>query len=216
VMTNRPRRLSCSTVPNWWFLASSLLLQRIHRRLTASCSSSALLWTPHCHRRSSTIVPLPPKLRIPFQRPCFMPAMCLFAATPLHALPYNNPYLVLERSPHTFRLQLGDKTDVIATARLKAAVLPPDAPVAEPRCQGWPANGSTVLPSTPGVPARTINPRASSASSKQVSFTTSVVAAPECRPQRLRRPPDRFSVSSLGSETRGRYSDEASECSLCT
>jgi hypothetical protein len=83
-----------------------------------------------------------------------MPVMCLFAGTPPLAPAYDGPYLVLERSPHTFRLQLGDKTDVVATACLKAAVLPPDAPAAEPHCRGRPARGPTVLPAAPSVPAR--------------------------------------------------------------
>jgi hypothetical protein len=122
------------------------------------------------------------------------------AAKLLLAPAYDGPYLVLEHSPHTFRIQLGDKTDVVATARLKAAVLPPDAPVAEPHRCGRPANGSTVLPTTPGVPARTINPQASSASSKRVSFTTPPLPLRTAGPGACAYPLDRFSVSSLGSK----------------
>jgi hypothetical protein len=119
------------------------------------------------------------------------------------ALAYNSLYLVLERSPHTFRLQLGNKPDVVATTCLKAAVLPPDAPVAEPRRCGRPARGPTVLSSTPGVPTHKAIPQALSALTKRVTFATAIVATPEGRPHRLRRPPDCFSVSSLGSETWG-------------
>jgi hypothetical protein len=81
-MKSLPRLLSCSMAPSWWFLASSSPLQRTHRRRTASYSSSALLWTPRRRLQSSTIVPLPPQLRIRFLRRCFMPAMCLCDGTP--------------------------------------------------------------------------------------------------------------------------------------
>jgi transposase InsO family protein len=73
---------------------------------------------------------------------------------------YDGPYLVLERSPYTFRLQLDDKNDVIATARLKVAVLPLDAPTAELRRRGRPARGLAVLPAAPSVPARSAIRRA--------------------------------------------------------
>jgi transposase InsO family protein len=125
------------------------------------------------------------------------------AAKPPLAPAYDSPYLVLERSPHTFRLQLGNKTDVVATARLKAAILPPDTTAAEPRRRGWPARGPTVFPAAPSVPARSAIHRAPSGPPKHVTFATAVDVAPEGRPQRLRRPPDHFSVSSLGSETWG-------------
>jgi hypothetical protein len=116
---------------------------------------------------------------------------------------YDGPYLVLEHSPHTFWLQLGDKTDVVATARLKAAILPPDAAAAEPRRCGRPARGPALSPAAPSVPARSAIRRAPSGPPKHVTFAPTVDVAPEGRPQRLRRPPDRFSVSSLGSETGG-------------
>jgi hypothetical protein len=132
-----------------------------------------------------------------------MPAMCLCNGTPPLVPAYDGPYLVLERSPHTFRLQLGDKTDVVATARLKAAILLPDATAAKPRRRGPPARGPALLPAAPSVPAHSAIRRAPSGPPKRVTFTTAIDLAPEGRPQRLRRPPDRFSVSSLSSETWG-------------
>jgi hypothetical protein len=206
VMKSLPRLLSCSTAPSLWFPASLSRLLRTRRRQTASCSSSAPLWTPQRRLLSSTIVPLPPQLRIRFIRRCFMPAMCLCDGTPPSRRwprPMTALYLVLERSPHTFRLQLGDKTDVVATARLKAAILPLDATAAEPRRRGRPAHGRSLLPAAPSVPARSSIHRAPSGPPKRVTFATAFDVAPEGRPQRLRRPPDRFSVSSLGSETWG-------------
>jgi hypothetical protein len=92
---------------------------------------------------------------------------------------------------------------VVATACLKAAVLPPDGPTAEPRRRGRPACGPAVLPAAPSVPARSAIRRTPSGLPKRVTFATAVDVAPEGRPQRLRRPLDRFSVSYLGSETWG-------------
>jgi hypothetical protein len=125
------------------------------------------------------------------------------ATKPPLAPAYDGPYLVLERSPHTFRLQLGYRTDVVATACLKAAILLPDATAPEPRCRGRPACGPTLLPAAPSVPACSAIRRAPSGPPKRVTFATAVDVAPEGRPQHLRRPPDRFSVFSLGSETWG-------------
>jgi hypothetical protein len=125
------------------------------------------------------------------------------SARPPLAPAHDGPYLVLERSPHTFRLQLGNKTDVVATACLKAAILPPDAIAAEPRRRGRPARDPALLPAAPSVPAHSAIRRAPSGPPKRVTFATAVDVAPEGRPQRLRRPPDRFSVFSLGSETWG-------------
>jgi transposase InsO family protein len=125
------------------------------------------------------------------------------SAKPPLAPAYDGPYLVLERSPHTFRLQLGDKTDVVATACLKAAILPPDATAAEPLRPGRPVRSPALLPAAPSVPACSAIRQAPSGPPKHVTFATAVNVAPEGWPQRLRRSPDRFSVSSLGSETGG-------------
>jgi hypothetical protein len=130
------------------------------------------------------------------------------AAKPPLAPAYEGPYLVLERSPHTFRLQLGDKTDVVATARLKAAVLPPDAPVTEPRRQGRPARGPTVLPSSPSVPARSAIRRASSGTKKPLLLR---VGPNTCAALRIV-----FQFLPLVQKLRGRYSGEASEYCLRT
>jgi hypothetical protein len=125
------------------------------------------------------------------------------AAKPPLAPAYDGPYLVLERSPHTFWLQLGDRTNVVTTARLKAAVLLPDTPAAVPRRHGRPVRSLAVLAAAPSMPACSAIRRAPSGPSKRVAFATAVDVAPEGRPQCLRRPPGRFSVSSLGSETWG-------------
>jgi hypothetical protein len=121
------------------------------------------------------------------------------AAKPPLAPAYDGPFLVLERSPHTFRIQIGDKSDVVATARLKAAHLAADTPVAVPRRRGRPPARDAAPASPPPADSSTSRPP------RRVSFaTTAAVASPPLdRPQRVRRPPIRFSVSSLHSETWG-------------
>jgi hypothetical protein len=51
---------------------------------------------------------------------------------PLAAI-YDGPYLVLERSLRTFKLQIGNKQENVSTFRLKACVSPPDVQVAQPQ-----------------------------------------------------------------------------------
>jgi hypothetical protein len=122
-MKNIPRLLSCSTaallvVPGQ-FIATSAdpppsdsFLQQLRSFVDASVP------TPILHNRPSTATA---KDSIPT---ALLHARHVFvrrdAAKPQLAPAYDGPYLVLERSPHTFRPQLGDKTDVVATARLKA------------------------------------------------------------------------------------------------
>jgi hypothetical protein len=55
-------------------------------------------------------------------------------AKPPLAAAYAGPYQVFERSTSFFRLQVGEKEDIVATHRLKPAFLPPDAQPASP----WP------------------------------------------------------------------------------
>jgi transposase InsO family protein len=112
------------------------------------------------------------------------------AAKPPLAPAYDGPFLVLERSPHTFRLQVGDKVDVVATARLKPAVLASDASAAVPPRRGRPPRRPAAAPflSSPSVPADSPSP--SHRPPKRVSFA--VAAADAVRhsgcSQRSRRP----------------------------
>jgi len=53
---------------------------------------------------------------------------------------YDGPYLVLERSLHFFKLQIGLRTDTVSTSRLKACHTPPDAVAAVPPRRGRPPN----------------------------------------------------------------------------
>jgi hypothetical protein len=67
---------------------------------------------------------------------------------------YAGPYSVLSRSPSTFKLQIADKTDIVATCRLKAAQLPLDAAPAAPRRRGRPPAALRAAPSS--SPARRV------------------------------------------------------------
>jgi RNase H-like domain found in reverse transcriptase/Reverse transcriptase (RNA-dependent DNA polymerase)/Integrase zinc binding domain/Integrase core domain len=51
---------------------------------------------------------------------------------------YSGPYLVLRRSPHSFLLQIGSKTDSISIHRLKPASMPPNSSPALPPKKGRP------------------------------------------------------------------------------
>jgi hypothetical protein len=160
----------------------------------------------------ATTLPPPPRQLHPFPHHYYTPAMCLFTATlpsrqaakPPLAPTYDGPFVVLECSPHTFRLQIGDKLDVVATSWLKAEHLPPTAVPAWPRRLGRP---QARLPITPAV-----QPSGPPASvpvlrhTKLVSFATAAASA-DCQPA-SQFPP---SVQKLG----GRCSDEYNECRLC-
>jgi transposase InsO family protein len=111
---------------------------------------------------------------------------------------YDGPYEVLERSPHTFRLQIGDRTDVVAVARLKAAQLPPGAAPALP-----PRRGRPVRPRQPPSPLPPTRRRGRPPGVRRsVTFALPTPPVAE-RPARLRRPPDRLSLSSVAARLGG-------------
>jgi hypothetical protein len=115
---------------------------------------------------------------------------------------YAGPYEVLERSPSYFKLQIGGKADIVATARLKAAELPPDALLAALRRRGRPPRGSGAAP----VPASSLPTSTLTAPRRRrVAFLLppTVPAAPSGRPVRLRRPLDRLSLSAISFKTGG-------------
>jgi Reverse transcriptase (RNA-dependent DNA polymerase)/RNase H-like domain found in reverse transcriptase/Integrase core domain/Integrase zinc binding domain len=100
---------------------------------------------------------------------------------------YDGPYLVLERSLRTFKLQLGDRVDNVSTSRLKACHAPPDAVAAEPPRRGRPPilrpAGKKPMPGPPRRVRLHLPPQLLPAD-----------PAPG-RPVRNRRPPDRFSAN---------------------
>jgi hypothetical protein len=141
---------------------------------------------PTRHNTASTAAqsaPLPPAL---------LHARMVFVrrdeSKPPLAPAYSGPYEVLSRSPSTFKLQIGDKSDIVATSRLKAALLPLDAAPAAPRRRGRPPAAPRVAPASPS-PRRVcfaIPPAPSP------SPPPDAPGQPPPPPTRLRRPPERF------------------------
>ena len=87
---------------------------------------------------------------------------------------YDGPYLVLQRSLRTFRIQVGRRQETVSTQRLKAVADDPGTEPAQPRQRGRP-------PKTPG---------------RQVRFSpdpaTIIPSRRTERPVRATRPPDFF------------------------
>jgi len=129
---------------------------------------------------------------------------------PLAAL-YDGPYLVLERSLHFFKLQVGSRTDTVSTHRLKACHAPPDVAVAMPPKRGRPARPPPPsilrLPATSGdghlEPPATSGVRLSpvpATSGKRVGFVNQPLVEPSPptaatgleRPRRSVRRPARY------------------------
>jgi hypothetical protein len=102
---------------------------------------------PTRHNSASTAAqsaPLPPDLL--HARMVFV---CRDESKPPLAPAYAGPYEVLSRSPSTFKLQIGGKSDVVATSCLKAAQLPLDAAPAAPCRRGRPPAAPRVTPVSP-------------------------------------------------------------------
>jgi hypothetical protein len=77
---------------------------------------------------------------------------------PSLAAAFDGPYLVLERSLRTFKLQIGNKQENVSTLRLKACFSPPDVQVAQPPKRGRPpkiatASSNNTSPSPPHTAA---------------------------------------------------------------
>jgi hypothetical protein len=65
---------------------------------------------------------------------------------------YDGPFLVLERSLRSFKIQIGSKVEVVSTLRLKACHAPPDAVAADPPRRAD-ARPPIVAPDDPGPDA---------------------------------------------------------------
>jgi hypothetical protein len=67
--------------------------------------------------------------------------------------PYTGPFRVLRRSLHDFQLQIGDRSEVVSTHRLKICISPPDVTAAVPPRRGRPPlvpPGATTPNQKPG------------------------------------------------------------------
>jgi hypothetical protein len=94
---------------------------------------------------------------------------------------------VLERSLRFFKLQLGEKVDVVSTSRLKACHAQPDAAVAVP-----PRRGRPPILRRPEDPPRPPKQRQKVRLHMQPQI---IRLTPPSRPVRDRRPPDRYAAS---------------------
>jgi hypothetical protein len=95
---------------------------------------------------------------------------------------YDGPYLVLERSLHFFKLQIGSRIDTVSTHRLKPCRTPEDAQAAEPPRRG--------RPPTAVKPAVVRHQLSGSRQQKRVTFADPVASSvrPPTRPPPA--PPD--------------------------
>lgn len=136
---------------------------------------------------TSSSRPLP--MQLP---PDLMQAECVLVRRDAQAGPlapaYDGPYRVLLRSPHFFKLQIGNRQDSVSVHRLKAAYMPANAVPALPPRRGRPPKVVTLPPVR-----------------RQVRFqlppVTAAVPAPpvapvrtSSRPARAVRPPDRLAL----------------------
>jgi hypothetical protein len=117
------------------------------------------------------------------------------------AAAYDGPFLVLERSLRTFKLQIGNKTENVSTLRLKACFSPPDVQVAQPPKRGRPPK--TAAPPSDNPPASPPTPQPQRAQRRRVTFrcpptlpspspTVPPQLYPSGRPARSAGPPKRY------------------------
>ncbi len=99
------------------------------------------------------------------------------AAPPLTAA-YDGPYLVLERSLRSFKLQIGNREEVVSTLRLKPCTSPADVSVAVPPRRGCPP--AATRPQSPAAKPTTtttdgIHPSPTPKTPKKVTFRCPLV-----------------------------------------
>jgi len=115
------------------------------------------------------------------------------AQPPLSPL-YNGPFLVLERSLHFFKLQVGSRVETVSTHRLKPCHTPEHAQAAEPPRRGRPpAAAKTSVVSQPLSVSRHQSCLTKSSASKhlsRVSFANPLVTAGSPPPRPPPAPPD--------------------------
>ena len=124
---------------------------------------------------------------------------------------YSGPYKVLRRSPRSFVLQLGSRSDSVSVHRLKPAHLPPDTLPALPPKRGRPARPSPTVPTPlsplvpvpvplppptthpPSPPSILRSPNSPSSKSRSSVHFLNPNPSPSSRPVRIRTPTNRFS-----------------------
>ena len=81
---------------------------------------------------------------------------------------YEGPYKVLARSQRTFRLQVGNRAEVVSVQRLKPAVTSDEEKPSEPPLRGRPPRRVPPVPPAPTRPRG--RPRKPAASASTVNF----------------------------------------------
>jgi hypothetical protein len=105
---------------------------------------------------------------------------------PLSTL-YDGPYLVLERSLHFFKLQVGSRIETVSSHRLKPCHTPADAQAAEPPRRGRPPNTAEQ----PKVVRHTLSGSRQPKNRRRVSFADPVASFMPTPPRPPPAPPDR-------------------------
>jgi hypothetical protein len=102
---------------------------------------------------------------------------------------YDGPFLVLERSLHCFKLQVGSRIETVSTHRLKPCHTPEDTPAADPPRRGRPPNAA-VKPTVVRQKLSVSRQQSSHSSPKRVTFADPVASSvpPPARPPPA--PPD--------------------------
>jgi len=91
---------------------------------------------------------------------------------------YDGPFLVLERSLHFFKLQIGSRQDLVSTHRLKACHAPADAQAADPPRRGRPRAADAPSPPVSILRSCLRVSRSALPSRKKVSFATLPTSPP--------------------------------------
>jgi hypothetical protein len=99
---------------------------------------------------------------------------------------YDGPYLVLERSLHFFKVQIGSRIETVSTHRLKPCHTPEDAQAAEPPRRGRPPNAAEP----PKVVRHTLSGSRQPKHLRRVSFANPVASSVPPPPRPPPAPPD--------------------------
>ncbi len=108
------------------------------------------------------------------------------AVQPPLSLLYDGPFLLLERSLHFFKLQVGSRVDTVSTHRLKPCHTPEETQAAEPPRRGCPPNAAKP----PTVVRHTLSGSRQPKHLRRVSFADPVATSVPPPPRPPPAPPD--------------------------
>ncbi len=127
--------------------------------------------------------------------------VCRDAVQPSLSPLYDGPFLVLERSLHFFKVQVGTRTEVISTHRLKPCHTPEDAQAAEPPRRGRPPN----IAKPPAVVRHKLSVSRQQKCLRRVSFADPVASYMSPPPRPPSAPPDRAARQRRSTARPARY-----------